>query len=69
VRPERIRFAPDGPYSAHIIHIGEVQAGARDLSLQLGDALLHMRTAPAFGVEKSCHVAIDPQAVQVWTVD
>jgi ABC-type Fe3+/spermidine/putrescine transport system ATPase subunit/ABC-type sulfate transport system permease component len=68
VRPERIRFAPDGPYPAHIIEIGEVQAGARDLTLQLGDALLHMRTDPAFGAEKSCRVAIDPQAVQVWTV-
>jgi ABC-type Fe3+/spermidine/putrescine transport system ATPase subunit/ABC-type sulfate transport system permease component len=69
VRPERIRFGPDGPYPAHIIEIGEVQAGARDLTLQLGDALLHMRTDPAFGAEKSCRVAIDPQAVQVWTVD
>jgi len=28
-----------------------------------------MRTDPAFGAEKSCRVAIDPQAVQVWTVD
>jgi ABC-type Fe3+/spermidine/putrescine transport system ATPase subunit len=69
VRPERIRFAPDAPYPAHIIEVGEVHAGARDLTVQLGAALLHMRTDPAFGADKSCRVAIDPQAVQVWTVD
>ena len=69
VRGERIRVAPDAPYPAHIIEIGEVHAGARDLTLQLGDALLHMRTDPGFGAEKSCRVAIDPQAVQVWTLD
>jgi hypothetical protein len=64
-----IEFGCAGSYPAHIIEIGEVRAGARDLTLQLGDALLHMRTDPAFGAKKLCRVAIDPQALQVWTVD
>jgi ABC-type Fe3+/spermidine/putrescine transport system ATPase subunit/ABC-type sulfate transport system permease component len=69
VRPEHIRFAPDAPYPARILNVGDVREGQRGLTVQLGEAVLHAVTDPGYPVEHAlCRVAIDPQALQVWIV-
>jgi ABC-type Fe3+/spermidine/putrescine transport system ATPase subunit/ABC-type sulfate transport system permease component len=67
VRPERIRFATDGPYSARILYLGDLRDGQRSVAVQLGDSVFEVATDPGFRpVNDTCHVAIDPQAVQIW---
>jgi ABC-type Fe3+/spermidine/putrescine transport system ATPase subunit/ABC-type sulfate transport system permease component len=69
VRPERIRFVADGPYSARILHFGDVRDGQRTVTVQLGDSVLEVTADPGFRpVNEACHVAIDPQALQIWHV-
>jgi ABC-type Fe3+/spermidine/putrescine transport system ATPase subunit/ABC-type sulfate transport system permease component len=69
VRPERIRFAADGPYSARILYLSDVRDGQRSVAVQLGDAVFEVTADPAFRlVNDICHVAIDPQALQIWHV-
>jgi ABC-type Fe3+/spermidine/putrescine transport system ATPase subunit len=69
VRPERIRFAEDAPYPVRILNIGEVRDGQRSITVQLGDALFDTSADPGFRVaDGSCRVAIDPQAVQIWSI-
>jgi ABC-type Fe3+/spermidine/putrescine transport system ATPase subunit/ABC-type sulfate transport system permease component len=69
VRPERIRFVADGPYSARILHFGDVRDGQRTVTVQLGDSVFEVTADPGFRpVNDACHVAIDPQALQIWHV-
>jgi ABC-type Fe3+/spermidine/putrescine transport system ATPase subunit/ABC-type sulfate transport system permease component len=69
VRPERIRFAADGPYSARILHLGDMRDGQRSVAIQLGDSVFEVITDPGYRpVNDACRVAIDPQALQIWRV-
>jgi ABC-type sulfate/molybdate transport systems ATPase subunit/ABC-type sulfate transport system permease component len=69
VQPERIRFAADGPYSARVLRFGDVRDGQRSVAVQLGDSVFEVTTDPGFRpVSDACHVAIDPQALQIWHV-
>jgi ABC-type Fe3+/spermidine/putrescine transport system ATPase subunit/ABC-type sulfate transport system permease component len=68
VRPERIRFAPDAPYPARILHVGEVRDGQRSLTIQLGAVVFHVMADPGVTTQELCRVGVDPQALQIWTV-
>jgi ABC-type sulfate/molybdate transport systems ATPase subunit/ABC-type sulfate transport system permease component len=69
VRPERIRFAADGPYPARILRFGDLRDGQRSVAVQLGDSVFDVTTDPGFRpVNDACHVAIDSQALQIWRV-
>jgi ABC-type Fe3+/spermidine/putrescine transport system ATPase subunit/ABC-type sulfate transport system permease component len=69
VRPERILFAEDAPYPARIKHIGEVRDGQRSIIIQLGDAVFDIMADPGFRPANDiCRVAIDPEALQIWTL-
>jgi molybdate transport system permease protein len=69
VRPEQIRFAEDAPYPARILHAGAVRDGQRSITVQVGDAVFDVMADPGFGVGNDfCRVAIDPQALQIWSI-
>jgi len=69
VRPERIRFAPDAPYKFRVLHVGELRDGQRSILIQLGAAAFEMMADPGFSsLSESCRVAIDPQALQIWSI-
>jgi ABC-type Fe3+/spermidine/putrescine transport system ATPase subunit/ABC-type sulfate transport system permease component len=66
VRAQRVRLARDGRYCARLVRTGEVRAGSRALTLQLGGATLQVAADPGCCATESCRVDIDPQSVQVW---
>jgi molybdate transport system permease protein len=68
VRPERIRFAHDAPYPARLLQVGEVRAGQRSLTIQLGAVVFRVMADPGAATQEPCRVGIDPQALQIWTV-
>jgi molybdate transport system permease protein len=71
VRPDRIRFAKDAPYPVRILHVGKVRGGKRNVTIQLGDTQLEVPAAPGFEplLGNAGRIHIDPQAVQIWTVE
>jgi ABC-type Fe3+/spermidine/putrescine transport system ATPase subunit len=69
VRPERIRLARDAPYPAQVLRVGSVRDGQRSLTLRLGAAVFRIMADPGVAATPGpCHVDIDPQALQIWTV-
>jgi ABC-type Fe3+/spermidine/putrescine transport system ATPase subunit len=69
VRPERVRFAHDAPYPARILQVGEVRDGQRSITIQIGYAVFEVIADPSLAAANDfCHIAIDPNALQIWSV-
>jgi ABC-type Fe3+/spermidine/putrescine transport system ATPase subunit/ABC-type sulfate transport system permease component len=67
VRPERIKFAADAPYAARVISAGEIRAGQRSLTIQLGKTVMLAAADPSGPTHGPCRLDIDPGALQIWT--
>ena len=68
VRRSAVRVAPDGDYAASVLAVGELRAGQRWLTLQLGTAVLQAAAGSVPPPPGRCRVSIDPAAIQVWPV-
>jgi ABC-type Fe3+/spermidine/putrescine transport system ATPase subunit len=70
IRPEQIHIGANARYPARAISIGEVHAGRRALSVEIGEANLRATVDPSLPLEiEACRVDIDPAALQVWSAD
>jgi hypothetical protein len=66
VRSHRVHLARNGRYCARIVRSGDVLAGSRALTLELGSTTLQVAAEPGYCGTESCRVDVDPQSVQVW---
>ena len=67
VRPWQVRVGRAGEgLPATLLHVGQVRAGQRVLSLRVGGATLEAAVAPGGVPDGEICVSIDPRSVQVW---
>jgi molybdate transport system permease protein len=68
VRPHQIRWREDGDYPALILHRTPTVAGQCRVKIRLGGLELDLPADPSCPPHGPCRLAIDPAAVQVWTL-
>jgi ABC-type Fe3+/spermidine/putrescine transport system ATPase subunit/ABC-type sulfate transport system permease component len=67
VRPEGIHVSADRGLPAMLLHVGDIRAGRRRLTVRLGKAVLQVTADPGADVAQGrCRVSIDPASIQVW---
>jgi molybdate transport system permease protein len=68
VRPHQIRCGEDGEYSALILNRTPAVAGQCRAKVRLGDIALDLLADSSCPSVGPCRLAIDPAAMQVWTI-
>jgi hypothetical protein len=69
VRREAVRIVAAHGIPATLLSRWPVRAGQRFVSVRVGDAILTATAEPGCDAAPGpCHIAIDPEAVQVWAL-